>query len=274
MSTDYEELKKSFITEHNRLRADPKSYIPILEEHISYFKGDILYRPNEIPLQTNEGATAYEEAISFLKKQRPVPTLTCDERLEQAAVDHMNDIGSKGILSHEGSDGKSVSDRIERYCEWEVACCENIDLGAKKGTDAIISLLVDDGISNRSHRLNLFKSEFKFIGVAVGIHKEYDTIIVIDYVGGIRELGKPFHDYKNYKYQYPKNLNLGFQLTEQVEKKPKTSFQLEDEDAPDDTQSVKIMKATKIYDGRKHKVTKKFYTLIDGTQHIVEVEEI
>ena len=71
---DYEELKKSVLTETNRVRADPTCYVPILKEYISYFKDNdnILYRPNQPPLETYEGASAYVEAIKFLKKQRPV----------------------------------------------------------------------------------------------------------------------------------------------------------------------------------------------------------
>jgi len=40
----------------------------LLEEHINYFKDQILYKPNEVPVQTNEGKDAYLLAIEFLKK--------------------------------------------------------------------------------------------------------------------------------------------------------------------------------------------------------------
>ena len=70
------------------------------------------------------------------------------------------------------------------------------------------------------------------------------------------------------------NLSIGFNTFDAQEKKTKTRFQLEDQDAPDDTQSVKITKDMNIYEGKKHKVTKKFYGLSDGTQHVVEIEEI
>jgi uncharacterized protein YkwD len=270
---DFEELSRSILIEHNRLRQDPQSFIPILKEHMKYFKDLTLYLPNSIPLVTQEGSKAYEDAILFLQKQQPLEVLTFDEKLAKAAELHVKDIGPKGALTHESSDGKSVSDRIELFCQWETACAENIDLGAKKGIDVLISLLVDDGIPSRGHRANLFKSNFKFVGVACGVHKEYEVVSVIDYTGGIRDLNKPFFDYKNYKYQYPEEFNGFYKDKKKKEVRPKTPYQIQDEDAPDKTVSVRIIKKDKEFDGRKISITQKIYTLEDGTQHIVELEE-
>ena len=276
MSTfDFEALVRSVLAEHNRIRLDPQSYIPILEEVMTHFKDNVLYRPGYVPLQTEEGIEVYKEALEFLKKQRPVEALTSEDRLAKSAQDHVNDIGPKGNLTHDSSDGKTLSERIERYLEWDSSCGESIEVGGKTGQDVILSLLVDDGLKNRGHRLNLFKPEFKYVGISSGYHRDYEVLTVINYVGGLRELGKPFHDLKNYRYEYPPEIYSGFELNAppQKEKKPKTAFQLSDPDAPDKTVSVKITKNTKLYEGRKVTVTKKFYTLEDGSQHIVEVEE-
>jgi hypothetical protein len=271
---DYQELSNSVFIEHNKIRLDPASYIPILEKYVEMFKGDVLYKPKEIPIQTHEGPAAYQEAIEFLKNQQPVHELILDERLKKAAEDHVKDIGPKGLLSHDGTDGRSVSERVEQYCEWNQACGENIDLGSKTGEDVIISLLVDDGVEGRGHRLNLFKPEFKIVGIACGSHREYETISVLVYTGGVRDLGSPHFDYKNFKYQYPADLNSTTTKKKDTTKtKYKSPYQIGDVDAPDSTVSVKITKKSKEYDGKKITVTKKFYTLQDGSQHIVEVEE-
>jgi uncharacterized protein YkwD len=255
------------LEEHNRVRTNPQSYIELLEQHQTYFKGDVLHKPGEIAVQTHEGLSAVENAILFLKQQEPVGPLELDENLCRAADDHVQDIGPKGLVSHDSSDGKNVSDRIERYCEWEVSCGENIDFGAKNAQNIIINLIVDDGYESRAHRRHLFNPNYKFVGISVGDHKEYELFTVIDYVGGVRSLGTPYYDYKNFKFEYPKNLEDG-------NKKPKSPFQLDDPDAPELTVAVKIVKSTKLYSGRLHKITKKFYTLQDGTIHIVEVEDV
>ena len=67
----YHELNHSILSEHNKIRTNPKSYIPILTEQIKLFKENVLYRPNEIPIQTNESPEAYHEAIKFFLKKKP-----------------------------------------------------------------------------------------------------------------------------------------------------------------------------------------------------------
>lgn len=275
---DFDDFKNSILTESNRIRADPTSYVPILKEYISYFTNNdnILYRPNATPIETYDGVKSYENAISFLKRQRPVNTLTYDERISKAAQEHANDLGILGLFTHDSKDGKNVSERIDKYCEWEVACCENIDLGGRTGVDVIVSLLVDDGLENKVHREHLFRPEFTHVGIGVSKHKDYETVVVIDYIGGIRDLGKPFYDKSTYKYEFPKEItNSGFQSTNQKkELKIKSSYQLQDEDAPDGTTSMKIFKQMRLFDGKKNRVTKKYYSKEDGTYHVVEVEEL
>lgn len=276
---DFEKLKGDILIEHNRLRAEPRCYIPLVEAQMKLLKEKILYRVNETPIETNEGSSAYEEAIEFLRKQKPIETLIYDERLSSACKDHVLDIGSKGIVSHESSDGKGgVTERIEQYCEWEVCCAENLDFGTRTGKDVILSLLIDDGVKDRGHRANLFKQDVKYIGIHSGIHREYETVTVINYVGGIREKGKPFFDPKTYKYEFPKEIGTALdedvtEKTEKKAKKAKTSFQLQDEDAPDNTACVRTFKNVALYEGKVRRTTKKVYTLDNGKQHIVEVED-
>ena len=115
--------------------------------------------------------------------------MTFSDKLAKAAQEHAEDIGPLGFFSHESKDGKNVSERIDKYCEWETACCENIDLASRTGVDVIVSLLVDDGMDKKFHREHLFREEITHFGIGAGPHKDYDTVVVIDYVGGLRELG-------------------------------------------------------------------------------------
>jgi uncharacterized protein YkwD len=267
--TNWEELRQSIVDEHNKLRSDPQSYIPVLEAQLEYFKDNILYRPGETPVQTYEGKEAFLQAIEYLRTVQPVEGLTLHEAITAAANEHAVDIGTKGLVTHEGSDGRNLSDRIENHAEWEVACGENLDFGSKNAVNIIVNLLVDDGVEARPKRNHLFNPKFRFVGVGVHEHREYDVVVVLDYAGGIREKGTPFYDYKNYKFDYEK-----FAKETAKEKRPKTSFQLDDPDAPYETKSVKIVKENRLYDNRLHKITKKYYTLQDGTIHIVEVEDV
>jgi uncharacterized protein YkwD len=264
---NYEELTKQLIEEHNKVRADPSSYIPKLENHIKYFRGDVLARPGSHAIKTHEGKAAYEEAIEFLKRQMPVGLLTHDSRLSSACKDLVDDLGPKGQASHESADGKTASDRIEAYCEWDGTCCENLDFGARTAEDIIVNFIVDDGVPDRGDRKNLFKPDINYIGVAVGPHKEYEVMAVVDYVAGVRNIGEESADIKSFIPKY-------IEKTMNKENKPKNAFQEDDPDAPDETVSVQIVKTTKVIKGKARKVTKKIYTLKNKTQHVVEIQDV
>lgn len=268
---NFEEYERQFVEEVNKFRVNPQGLIPHLEALIPKFKDNVLYREGELPVQTNEGETAVKEAINELLNHKPLPELILDTNVSNAARVHCIDIGNKGLVSHDGSDGSTVSDRLERYCEWEGQCAENIDFGTKKGLNALLSFIIDDGVPNRGHRKNLLNGAYRLFGIAMGPHKEYEVVLVVNFVQSIREKDKPFHDLATYKYNYPPNIDSKDQSKP---KKIKNQYQLDDEDAPDNTVSVRTVKQTKLFNGKVHRVTKKFYTLSDGSTTIVEVEDL
>ena len=102
------EMDQKVFALHNQIRADPKSVIPDLEKMLEQFEGNLLRRPGQVTLRTKEGQAAVKEAIEFLKKQQPVEALRWSEDVAKAAKDHFEDIGPKGLIQHEGSDGKTT----------------------------------------------------------------------------------------------------------------------------------------------------------------------
>lgn len=262
---DYETLAREIVIEHNLIRTNPAEYVEKLKAQLKYFKGDVLHKPRNNPIRTYEGKAAYEEAIEFLHRQKPVDKLIENQKLSQACNDHLNDIGPKGLCSHDGSDGSNPSDRIEKYCEWELGCSENIDFGSMTAEDVVISLVVDDGIPERNHRKNLFNPENKYIGVATGMHKEFDHCTILNYVVDIRNIGEPSKNKSNIVDELLKNAD------KKKTNKVKNDFQVNDPDAPDDTVSVKITRTTKIINGKPNRITKKTYTLSNNNLHVVEI---
>ena len=262
---DYSKISSDLLKENNKIRTDPKSYIPKLQNWLSKFRDKTLYLLNENPLKTFEGKEAVQEAIEFLSRQRPLPELTYSKELSLAAQDHVNDIGSKGLTSHEGSDNSNLSDRIERYTEWDNQIAESLDFGFIQAENIICNLLIDDGVKERYQRMNLFNSTYKFIGIAIGPHRDFNSCSVFVYATKLRDLGVPPHDGINYIQDY---IQKTF-----YKKRIVNSFQEEDPDAPDDTISVKIEKCHKNINGKDKRITKKIYMLKDKTQHIMEREE-
>ena len=181
MSIDPNKLVQQIFNAQNQVRTNPISYIPILKHMMPLFKDNILYKPNQIPLATQEGPAAVEELITFLSTIEPMNPLVLSHEMSKASEDHANDIGSKGIVSHTGSDGSSMTERIDRYGEWMGKIAENIDFGGASGEEIIINLMIDDGNINRGHRKNIFETSFHVTGIAFAPHKKYGYCCVLNY---------------------------------------------------------------------------------------------
>ena len=106
-----------------------------------------------------EGDAVFKEAINFLKSLPSLPPLIWDENLCKSAQEHVNDIGPKGLLLYQSSDGTEPEDRISKYGNYSESLGENIDFGPNDAMGVIVSLTLDDGEEQRPHRENLFKEE-------------------------------------------------------------------------------------------------------------------
>ena len=262
---NFKELQNELFIYQNKLRKDPHSFIPLLEVWLTKYKENTLQLQNENPLRTFEGQKGAEDAIEFLKKQKPIPELIYNEQLSRAATDHAIDIGQNGLTGHEGSRDSTLFERIEKYIEWDGACAENLDFGFKTAQNIILNLLIDDGCADRNQRQNLFNPVYVYAGIGCSTHRDYGYCSVFVYAKSLRNIGDPANVGINYIQDYIKK-TMG-------KKNIKNRFQEEDPDAPDDTESVKIIKCHKNVLGHDKKITKKIYMLKDRTQHIVEIEE-
>jgi len=58
-----------------------------------------------------------------------------------------------------------MSDRLAVYGNFVAAAGENIAYGpATSGKEIVLQLIIDDGVTGRGHRANIFKPEFKVLG--------------------------------------------------------------------------------------------------------------
>ena len=167
----------------NQFRQNPKLLAKHLEAIRTYLDRDtnVLSEPNKIQIQMVEGDIVFKEAISYLKTLSPVNPLEWDDNLAASAKEHVNDIGPKGLLLYQSSDGTEPEDRIAKYGSYVDSLGENIDFGPNDALGVIVSLTLDDGEEQRPHRDNLFKSDYKKIGIACGIHKTEFHMCVMDF---------------------------------------------------------------------------------------------
>ena len=253
--------------ELNKLRQNPKSYIPLIEAEMKTLKKNNVLKKKDssLQIQTLEGKTAYEDAISFLREQKEVNPLTKEIKLSYAALDLVTDIGERGVVSHQDKDGNYMSERIEKYCEWDYCANEVIEVSSKSATDILISLLVDDGIRDKLNRRALFQNVYNYVGIACGPHTEYEIVTVLVFAGGIRPKGTLFYqlgsEYELRDDDYDYGINQ------------ENPFLIHDPDARENATGLRVVKTRKFIGNKSIIVTKKFYKLDDGTEHVVELEE-
>ena len=142
---------------------------------------NILSEPNKIQIQMVEGGNVFKEAIQFLRSLPPLKPLQWDQNLARSAQEHVDDIGPKGLLLYQSSDGTEPEDRISKYGNYVESLGENIDFGPNDAMGVIISLTLDDGEEERPHRENLFKQDYQKVGIACGPHKTEFQMCVMDF---------------------------------------------------------------------------------------------
>ena len=108
---DVPEMDRQFFELQNQLRCNPSSFIPYLEQMLSQMEGKVIKRPGKTGIITEEGPSAVHEAIKYLEQRKPVCLLRWSPELAAAAYAHVRDIGPKGLDTHEGSDGTTMTRR-------------------------------------------------------------------------------------------------------------------------------------------------------------------
>ena len=84
-----------------------------------------------------------------------------------------------------------MGDRVERYCNWSTALGENCQFGDTPdgAHEAVLQLLIDDGVASRGHRENIFNAAYAWIGIGVAPHGTYKQCCTIDYAGEVLDAG-------------------------------------------------------------------------------------
>ena len=182
------QLEKEIFEEMNLARTEPQKYAAFIEEYKKYYDGNRLTIPGrKKAIVTNDGLTAVDEAVKFLRAQQPLPAFEVSKGICSAAADHAKDLASSGISGHKGSDGSLPNARVDRYGRWEGAIGETIVYELSPARQIIIALIIDDGVPNRGHRRNIFDPNYKITGISVSDPFSFGQKCVIDYVGGFKE---------------------------------------------------------------------------------------
>lgn len=177
-------LEQQILVEQNRVRQNPRSYIPLMENWLARMdsQGRVRMNANTI-LVTQEGRKAVQEAIAFLRRQPAVGSLQTVSGLGKAAKAHAHD-QKNGQTGHTGSDGSRSADRGKRYGQTYGCCGENIAYGPDTAQGVIMGLIIDDGVRDRGHRTTIFDPVYRVSGAGCGPHRTYGIVCVINYAVG------------------------------------------------------------------------------------------
>lgn len=112
-----------------------------------------------------------------LRKVEDLPLLIPEADLTSIAQSHATESGRTGHVGHKG-----FEKRFEPYMGAPYTNVgENCSYGYANAIDIVITLLIDEGVKNVGHRVNILKPEFNSVGVAIRPHKKYRFNCVIDF---------------------------------------------------------------------------------------------
>jgi uncharacterized protein YkwD len=169
------------IHEMNVARQDPAAYAEVLEQVRASYNGRSILLPGQTRIFTREGLRAVDEAISYLRKARPLQPLILSPGMCRGTADHCAEqVG--GEIGHGNPAG-----RMNRYGTWVAAWGENISYGKRSACDIVLALIIDDGLPARKHRANIFAAKFNYAGAAYGPHARYGSVCTIDFAGAFIE---------------------------------------------------------------------------------------
>ncbi|ETI34614.1 hypothetical protein L914_18147 [Phytophthora nicotianae] len=127
-------------------------------------------------LQTQAGFQAL--LLAAVNKERAavgLPSLCMNTKLQSAAQKHSNDMAANNFMSHTGSNGSSMSQRITASGFKWTAIAENVAAGQKD-----VTAVMKAWMNSAGHKKNILGSKYKMFGCGYAynantIYKRYWT---------------------------------------------------------------------------------------------------
>jgi uncharacterized protein YkwD len=147
----------------------------ILLMNLARFDGAAFLRHIADPyMQKLDQESSYTRSLRRdLKKVKGYAPLNPEKDLYEAALFHATESGKTGRIGHHNFN-RRVAPLLDKY---EVVG-ENCDYGNDDALDILMNLLIDEGVEDLGHRVNILKAEFAYVGVAKAFHKRYQISCV------------------------------------------------------------------------------------------------
>jgi Cysteine-rich secretory protein family len=150
----------------NVFRKNPKRfYTNVIKEFLRQF-----------PEANKPEANSLQRDIDKLKT--PLPLFVPDAGLSKMSSTHSLDLSKRGgVISHKSASGKDFVQRIKEAGGYKCGA-ENIFVGNDNPLEALIMLLIDYGVADKGHRVNLMDPAFKLMGASFSKTSKGKTVIV------------------------------------------------------------------------------------------------
>ncbi|MBR6279437.1 MAG: CAP domain-containing protein [Bacteroidales bacterium] len=173
-----EELDKAATAKGTTLSQEEQKVIQLC--NLARLDGNKFMEYYAKPYLKNKTSNYISSLYSTLATTKNLPMLYPEASLCQTAAAHAEDMGSKGLIGHNSSDGTNWNDRInELYDSYTIA--ENCSYGYARAIEIVMQLLVDEGTASLGHRKNILSNKYNAIGVAIRSHRQYGNNCVQDF---------------------------------------------------------------------------------------------
>jgi hypothetical protein len=180
--------EKNLVLAMNLIRHDPGRYAEMfVAPAISYYHGrEYRFPGREEILMTREGVAPARELYRELKATPSLPLFHPSKGMSRAAASHAGAQSRSGQIGHAGQGGMRA--RIEREGQWMGLIAENIAYNSPSAHEAVIGLMIDDGVPDRGHRVNMLNENLQVVGVAWNTHPRFNGgVYVIKYAEEFRD---------------------------------------------------------------------------------------
>lgn len=107
--------------------------------------------------------------------------MTFDNNLKRLACEHVKDQGKTSETGHVSTKGVDFPDRVKSLQEVGRVLGENIVYGTSSPKEALLDLVIDDGLPGRGHRENVFKEDYSKMGSCFGKHAGFYSMFTVIY---------------------------------------------------------------------------------------------
>jgi uncharacterized protein YkwD len=182
------QAERDLLNEINQARAHPQVYASYLEKLKPLFNGNEYKAAGQAGIKTEEGWSAVEDAIKFLRATKPLGPLSMSHGLCLAAQAHVKDQSGTGATGHKGNDSSFIEQRVKAFGTWQGGIGENLTYGDESAREQLLTWLIDDGFASRGHRRRIMSADYRVAGIACGPHPEFQTMCVLTLAGGFVDL--------------------------------------------------------------------------------------